>query len=65
MGEKLDKKIYYHHTGYIGHLKKKTMRQVVEKHGNAELIKKAVSGMLPKNRLKDKKLKQLIVKEYE
>lgn len=63
VGAKLDKKIYYHHTEYVGHLKKKTMKQVIETHGYSGVLKKAVSGMLPKNRLRERKLKNLIIEE--
>ena len=63
VGGKIDSKNYYRHTGYMGHLKKDTMRQVVEKHGYREVLRRAVYGMLPKNRLRDKKIKNLIINE--
>lgn len=35
------------------------MDALMEKHGGAEVLRKAVSGMLPKNRLRDKRLARL------
>ena len=49
-GLKLNKKIYYSHSRYIGGLKKITAEDLLKKHPT-ELVKKAVKGMLPKNRL--------------
>jgi len=49
-GKKLDKKIYYRHSGYVGGLKKITAQKLLEKRPE-NLIRFAVRGMLPKNRL--------------
>ena len=49
-GNKLANKIYHHHTGYIGHLRSATAKQIMEKSPR-ELLKKAIDGMLPKTRL--------------
>ena len=49
-GKKLDQKIYYHHTGYIGGLKEITLKRLLETKPEA-VITHAVKGMLPKNRL--------------
>ncbi|MBF0240907.1 MAG: 50S ribosomal protein L13 [Desulfamplus sp.] len=49
-GNKLDQKIYYRHTGYMGGIKSITARELLEKRPE-DLIKKAVRGMLPKNPL--------------
>ncbi|MCH8157438.1 MAG: 50S ribosomal protein L13 [Nitrospinae bacterium] len=49
-GDKWDKKIYYHHTGFPGGIKSATAREIREKKPSF-LLKKAVQGMLPKNRL--------------
>jgi len=59
-GNKLEDKKYYHHTGYIGHIKEETLR---DKMADApdEVIKHAVWGMLPKNRLGKAMLKKLKV----
>jgi len=57
-GKKLDKKIYYKHTGYFGHLKEETLRQKLQRKPE-EVIYLAVRGMLPKNRLRKRMLKRL------
>ncbi len=49
-GQKWRKKIYYHHTGYIGHIKSATAQEIFDKSPR-ELLKKAIDGMLPKTRL--------------
>ena len=59
-GKKLDKKIYYRHSGYIGGLKEITAKKLMEKRPE-DLIRFAVRGMLPKNRLGRKLFKKLKV----
>jgi large subunit ribosomal protein L13 len=59
-GKKLDDKKYYHHTGYPGGLKEITLRDQLEKHPD-RVIRKAVWGMLPKNKYGRKLLKKLKV----
>jgi len=49
-GKKLDQKKYYSHTGYPGGLKEKTLKELLEKKPE-EAIRKAVWGMIPKNKL--------------
>lgn len=49
-GKKLDQKVYYRHTGFIGGLKSITAKKLKEKKPE-ELIRQAVKGMLPKNSL--------------
>jgi len=49
-GNKLQDKIYYHHTGYIGNLKSINLAKQLEKHPE-RVIQMAVKGMLPKNPL--------------
>ena len=49
-GAKWDQKIYYHHTGYPGGIKSATAKELREKRPSS-LLKKAIQGMLPKNRL--------------
>ncbi len=49
-GKKLDQKIYYHHTGYPGGLKKTPYRALMEKKPEF-VVKHAVIGMLPKGPL--------------
>ena len=57
-GKKLDDKIYYRHSGYIGGIKERTAREVLEKKPT-ELLKIAVKGMLSKNSLGRNQLKKL------
>ncbi len=59
-GKKWDRKIYYHHTGYMGGLKGVIAKELLRKKPE-ELIRHAVKGMLPKNRLGRKLLKKLKV----
>jgi large subunit ribosomal protein L13 len=49
-GNKLGNKVYHHHTGYVGHLRTASAKQIMEKSPR-ELLKKAIDGMLPKTRL--------------
>jgi large subunit ribosomal protein L13 len=57
-GNKLDKKNYYSHSGYLGHLKTTTARTMIEKKP-ADVIRHAVRLMLPKNKLARHQLKKL------
>ena len=59
-GKKMEKKNYYRHSGYIGGLKTTTAKELIEKSPE-ELIRFAVKGMLPKNRLGKKLFKKLKV----
>ena len=59
-GRKLKQKNYYRHSGYIGGLKKITAEKLLEKSPE-DLIRLAVKGMLPKNRLGRKLFKKLKV----
>ncbi len=59
-GKKLDNKIYYHHSGYPGGIKAATARDRLKTQPE-EVIKDAVWGMLPKNRLGRAMLKKLKV----
>lgn len=49
-GKKLDNKIYYRHSQYVGSLKQETLRQMLEKHPE-RVLEHAVKGMLPKGPL--------------
>jgi large subunit ribosomal protein L13 len=57
-GTKLDDKMYYRHSGYPGGLKARPLREQLERQP-AEVLRKAVKGMLPKNRLAAKQLLKL------
>ena len=59
-GSKLDTKIYYRHTGYPGGIKQRTLREQLERRPT-EVIRKAVKGMLPKNKLASAQLNKLKV----
>jgi len=57
-GKKIDKKIYYHHTGYLGSLKEIPLKTLFEKDP-IKVLRKAVFGMLPKNKLRAQQIKRL------
>lgn len=59
-GNKLREKIYYHHTAYAGHLKEFTLAEMMKKDPR-KVIAHGVYGMLPKNRLRDKRMTRLKV----
>ena len=60
-GKKLVQKDYRYHTIYPGGLKKTSMKKVFE-NNPTDVIKKAVYGMLPKNRLREEMMKRLTIK---
>ncbi|MBT3293539.1 50S ribosomal protein L13 [Candidatus Peregrinibacteria bacterium] len=55
---KLKRKLYYKHTGFIGHLKTKTLEERMEKHPD-RVVMDAVKRMLSKTRLRNEMLKRL------
>ena len=57
-GSKLDSKMYYRHSGYPGGIKQRTLREQLERRPT-EVLRKAVKGMLPKNRLASAQLRKL------
>ena len=59
-GNKLEDKMYYHHSGYIGGLREQTAKEVLEKKPE-ELLRSAVKGMLSKNSLGREQFKKLKV----
>lgn len=59
-GNKLNDKMYYHHTGYPGGIRSISAAKQLEKKPE-DLVFKAVRGMLPKNRLGRQMLKKLKV----
>jgi len=61
-GKKSTQKIYYRHTGYMGHLKKRIYKEVFAKSPE-EVLHLAVRRMLPKNRLAAKRLRRLIIEK--
>jgi large subunit ribosomal protein L13 len=60
-GKKMRQKIYYRHTGYIGHLKEEKLAHLW-KNKPQEVFRRAVCGMLPKNKLRNRMLKRLEIK---
>lgn len=59
-GAKLDQKVYYRHSGYVGSLKSTTARELLAKNPERVIVN-AVRGMLPKNRLSRQVIKKLKV----
>ena len=59
-GNKLEDKKYYHHTGYIGHIKEESLKVRLGSTPD-RVIRDAVWGMLPKNRLGRAMIKNLKV----
>ena len=59
-GKKLDQKIYYHHSDYVGGMKSTTLREKLNKKPE-EVIEHAVKGMLPKGPLGRQMYKKLFV----
>jgi large subunit ribosomal protein L13 len=59
-GKKLDDKIYYRHSGYPGGLRQRTLRDQLERRPT-EVLRNAVKGMLPRNRLGAAQLRKLKV----
>ena len=60
-GRKLDKKIYYHHTGYAGGIKERSARDLIEGRFPERVVEKAVERMLPRGPLGRKQLSNLRV----
>ncbi|HEY5059715.1 MAG TPA: 50S ribosomal protein L13 [Gaiellaceae bacterium] len=59
-GNKLDQKMYHRHSGYPGGLRSRTLREQLQRRPT-EVIRAAVKGMLPKNRLARQQLTKLKV----
>ncbi len=59
-GKKLDQKIYYHHSDYVGGMKEQTLREKLNRKPE-EVIELAVKGMLPKGPLGRQMYKKLHV----
>lgn len=57
-GRKAEQKVYYRHTGYPGGLRETPYKQMMEKHPE-RILRFAVKGMLPKNRIGRKMLTKL------
>ncbi len=59
-GKKLDQKVYYHHSGYVGGLKEVTLKEKMAKKPE-QVIELAVKGMLPKGPLGRQMYRKLFV----
>lgn len=59
-GRKREQKVYYHHTGYMGGLRQIPLAEVLDRHPE-RVIRMAVEGMLPRNRLGRAMLRKLKV----
>jgi large subunit ribosomal protein L13 len=59
-GNKLDQKMYHRHSGYPGGLRSRTLREQLDRRPT-EVIRKAVRGMLPKNKLARRQIVKLKV----
>ena len=59
-GNKLDNKMYYNHSQYLGGLRERTARTMREEYP-VEMVERAVKGMLPHNRLGRQMYKMLFV----
>ncbi len=57
-GKKLETKIYFRHTGYLGGLKEEKLKDLYKRRPS-EVLRKAVMGMLTKNKLRAKQIKRL------
>ena len=57
-GNKIDQKIYYHHSGWPGGLKEVPIRTLLKRRPE-EVVREAVLGMLPKNKLRARRAKKL------
>ncbi|MDP3964158.1 MAG: 50S ribosomal protein L13 [bacterium] len=62
-GRKTEQKLYYRYTGYPGGLKTVAMSEYLAKEKPRVIFSKAVQNMLPKNRLRDRRMRRLIFSE--
>jgi len=60
---KKESDVYVTYTGHRGGLNKETLGQLIARRGMAEVFKRAVYGMLPDNKLRALRMKNLIIKE--
>lgn len=61
-GNKALQKIYYSYSGYPGGLKETSLKDLADKKGMGEVLKRAVWNMLPKNKLRNDMIKRLVIK---
>jgi len=61
--KKLKNKMYSSHSGFPGHLKRRTQEHLIKTKGTQEVLRRAVLGMLPKNKLRERMIKNLKITE--
>lgn len=61
--KKKESKVYKHYTGYPGGLREEKMGKLIDNKGYKEILEKAVYGMLPGNKLRKQRMKNLIIEE--
>jgi len=59
-GKKMTQKLYRRHSGYIGNLKEEKLKDQISRDSRI-VFKRAVGGMLPKNKLRKRILKNLVL----
>lgn len=62
-GNKMKTSVHKRYSGYPSGLRLPTLEQVAAKKGSSELVRHAVEGMLPKNKLQNERMKNLIITE--
>lgn len=62
-GNKLEESTHKTYSGYPGGQRVKNLNAVIERKGYSEIVRHAVEGMLPKNKLQDKRMKNLLIEE--
>lgn len=62
-GTKNRNKAYIHYTGHPGGLREESYKDLVARRGHAEVIRLAVQGMIPRNRLLNSRMKLLTIEE--
>jgi|YelNatPaOPRAMG01_1025707.scaffolds.fasta_scaffold08580_6 large subunit ribosomal protein L13 len=61
-GKKFEQKKYYSHSGYLGGLKERTLKEIFQKDP-AKILRTAVLGMLPKNKLRKQRINRLKIEK--
>ena len=61
-GKKMAQKEYIRHTGYPGGIKRVLMQKMWDTKGPAEVLRRTVKNMLPKNKMQKERMKRLLIK---
>lgn len=56
-------KVYTRYTGFPGGLREVSMKELMQKKGVAEVLRKTVDGMIPRNKLRKERMKRLVIKD--